>query len=90
MLIRTYPQAVAGTPVSFSFDPESKMFTLTFTADPSISAPTEIFVPVARHYARHYAVSVSGPATVTSGADAPLLTLVNTGPGSVTVRLTKA
>lgn len=90
LLIRTYPQAVAGTPAAFSFDPVSKAFTLTFTADPSIAAPTEIFVPVARHYAGHYAVNVSGPATVTSTADAPLLTLANTGSGYVTVTVTKS
>lgn len=88
-LIRTYPQAVAGTPTSFSFDPVTKEFRLTFTADPSIGAPTEIFVPVARHYAGHYTVTVTGPATVTSASDAPMLTLVNTSSGPVTVTVTK-
>jgi Glycoside hydrolase family 5 C-terminal domain len=90
VLIRTYPQAIAGTPVSYSFDPATKAFTLAFDADPSIDAPTQIFVPVARHYGGHYAVSVSGPASVTSLPDAPLLTLVDTGSGRVTVRVTKA
>jgi endoglycosylceramidase len=89
-LIRTYPQAVAGTPSSFSFDPGSKVFRLVFAADPSIAAPTEIFVPVARHYGGHYRVTVTGPASVTSGADAPLLTLANTGAGRVTVTVTRA
>ena len=89
-LIRTYPQAIAGTPVGYTFDAASKVFTLTFTANPSIGAPTEVFVPVTRHYAGHYSVSVSGPATVTSVADAPLLTLMNTGGGTVTVTITKA
>jgi endoglycosylceramidase len=89
VLIRTYPQAVAGTPLEFAFDPATKVFTLRFVADPSIAAPTEIFVPVARHYAGTYAVSVTGPASVTSAADAPLLTLTNTGAGVVTITVTK-
>src|SRR5439155_19385618 len=43
LLIRTYPQAVAGTPQSFAFDPVSKEFTLSYPADPSILKPTTIF-----------------------------------------------
>lgn len=90
-LIRTYPQAVAGTPVAFSFDIESpsKTFTLVFDADSSVTAPTEIFVPVDRHYGGAYIVSVDGPAIVTSAANAPLLTLTNTGAGTVTVRVVR-
>lgn len=88
-LSRTYPQAVAGTPGSFFFDSSTKTFTLEFEADPSIEQPTRIFVPVARHYGGHYAVSVSGPASQTSAADAPYLTLTNTGAGPVTVTVTK-
>lgn len=90
ILIRTYPQAVAGTPHGFSFDLATKEFVLEFTADPSIAAPTEIFVPVARHYAGSYVVTVSGPAVVTSAADAPVLTLANTGAGTVTVTVKPA
>ena len=89
VLIRTYPQAVAGTPTGFSFDLETKEFVLTFLADVAVDAPTEIFVPVARHYGGAYFVSVSGPAVVTSAANAPLLTLNNTGAGPVTVRVTR-
>jgi len=89
VLIRTYPQAVAGRPVSFSYDPTTKTFMMSFDADPSIAAPTEIFVPVAR-LGGHYTVTVSGPASVTSGADAPLLTLANSGRGRVTVTVKKA
>jgi endoglycosylceramidase len=88
VLIRPYPQAVAGTPVSFRFDPATKEFTLTYVVDPAISAPTEIFVPVARHYGGTYAVTVAGPALVTSGTNATTLTLANTGPGTVTVTVT--
>jgi endoglycosylceramidase len=88
-LIRTYPQAVAGTPQSFSFDPTSKEFTLAYQADRAITAPTVVFVPVARHYGGHYSVSIDGLAAVNSPADAPLLVIQNTGGGSVNVRVTK-
>ena len=66
----------------------SKIFTLSFTANPRIPAQTEIFIPVARHFAGHYVVAVTGPAVVTSATDAPLLTLANTGSGTVTVKVT--
>jgi endoglycosylceramidase len=90
VLIRTYPQAVAGTPTSFSFDPVSKEFTLTYSADPAITAPTEIFVPVARHYDGHYCVVVDGPVTVDSSPDASPLKLAGTGTaGTVHVLVTK-
>jgi endoglycosylceramidase len=89
-LVRTYPRAIAGTPRSFSFDPASKQFTLAYDGDPSIGAPTEIFVPVARQYGGHYAASVSGPASITSAIDAAVLTLENTGTGVVQVTVTRS
>jgi len=88
-LIRTYPQAVAGTPNSFAFDPVTKVFSLVYVADASTSAPTVVFVPVARHYGGHYSVSVEGPAAVTSPADATLLVVQNTGSGLVKLTVTK-
>ncbi len=88
LLVRTYPKAIAGTPLAFAFDPTSKQFALTYDADPTIAAPTEIFVPVARHYGGHYAVTVSGPAFVTSAPDAPVLTLRSTCAGAVRVTVT--
>jgi endoglycosylceramidase len=85
LLVRTYPQAVAGTPRSFSFDPLTNIFTLSYAADGAITAPTVIFVPVARHYGAGYAVTVTGSAHQTSAAGAPSLTLANDGSGAVTV-----
>ncbi|MGH7858678.1 MAG: hypothetical protein ACREQY_15240, partial [Candidatus Binatia bacterium] len=89
LLIRTYPRAVAGTPKSFSFDPASGDFSLTFEADPSIAAPTEIFVPVARHYPDGYATTVTGPATITSGEDATVVTIAASAGGEVTVTIVR-
>ncbi|MER3453487.1 MAG: endoglycoceramidase [Acidimicrobiia bacterium] len=87
VLVRAYPQAVAGRPTSFSFDLDTKEFRLDFAADGGITAPTVIFVPVERHYRGGYRVEVSGPAMVTSAPNAPKLTLRNTGTGPVTVRV---
>lgn len=43
-LVRSYPQAVAGRELSYDYDPATGRFTMAFTADPSIGAPTRIFV----------------------------------------------
>jgi len=34
-----------GRPLILTFDPESREFNYTFRPDPSISLPTEVFVP---------------------------------------------
>jgi len=90
LLIRTYPQAVAGTPKSFAFDPTTGRFTLTFTPDPSITAPTVIFVP-ARHYPNGYTVAVTGNATQIASGNAQLVEIQNpsSGSGDVTVTITR-
>jgi hypothetical protein len=44
LLVRTYPQATAGTLGSYHYDPTTGRFTMTYRADPSIHAPTRIFV----------------------------------------------
>jgi endoglycosylceramidase len=87
VLVRPYPRAVAGTPTSWSFDPEARTFELRFTSNPSIRMPTEIFVP-ARHFPRGYSVRLTGPARVVSARNAPLLLLRGTGPGEVRVEIT--
>ena len=43
-LVRTYPQATAGTLTGYHYDPDTGQFTMTYRADPSIDAPTRIFV----------------------------------------------
>jgi hypothetical protein len=43
--LRPYPMAVAGTPLSFTWKRKSLLFVFRFAADPSIRAPTEIFLP---------------------------------------------
>jgi len=87
VLSRTYASAVAGTPTAMSFDPLSGRFRLQFRADPRITAPTVIFVPVSTHYPRGYCASVTG-ARITSVPGAPHLDVENgPGDGVVTVSI---
>ena len=85
-------RAVAGIPTSWSFQSAaaSQAFTFVYRADPRVRAPTEIFIPVTRHYPTGYTVHVSGPAVVTSAAGASILTLRNIGAGVVTVQVARA
>jgi endoglycosylceramidase len=93
-LVRPYPEAVAGTPERFSFDPAAKRFDLSFTTRlpggaPAGARPTELFVP-ARQYPGGYRAEIRG-AAVTSAPGASELRLVAC-PGAVrvTVRVTPA
>jgi endoglycosylceramidase len=43
-LVRTFPQATAGTDLAYDYDPATGHFTMSYVADPSIHAPTRIFV----------------------------------------------
>jgi endoglycosylceramidase len=43
-LVRTYPQATAGTIGGYHYEPDTGVFTMSYRADPSIHAPTRIFV----------------------------------------------
>lgn len=58
VLDQVYPQAVAGTPKSFSFDPSSDRFALTYVPDRDDGAPTLIFVPVHARYPSGYCAQV--------------------------------
>jgi endoglycosylceramidase len=76
-----YPQAVAGTPLEWSFHPERQLFQLSYsTNSPSgqrldINARTEIILPSER-FKNGYEVFVEG-AKVVSARNANLLVLLN-------------
>src|SRR5579864_662250 len=91
-LSRPYPRAIAGTPLSWSFQSTAanQAFTFVYQADPNVRAPTEIFIPIARHYPGGYTIHVGGPAVVTSAPGATIVTLRNTGAGVVTVQVARA
>jgi endoglycosylceramidase len=44
-LARIYPEAVAGVPISMSYEPRRARFRLTYRAVPSVRGPTVIVVP---------------------------------------------
>jgi len=90
VLARPYPQAVAGTPTSWNFDPATREFDLAY----STSAPggarlapgarTEVVAPGAQ-YPTGYSASATG-ARVVSAPGASVIELVN-GPGIRSVEL---
>ncbi len=96
VLARPYPRAVAGTPLSFGFDPETRRFDLIYaTRLPDGQElgkrlprrrPTEIFLPKIQ-YPDGYDVEVSG-AKVVSEPDVRVLKLERRGKKDVTVAVT--
>jgi hypothetical protein len=58
-VVRPYPVATAGTPVSIEFDSKTKVFRYKFKADKTISADTDIFLPKCQ-YPKGAAVTVDG------------------------------
>jgi hypothetical protein len=88
VLSRAYPQAVAGTPLRFSFSPGTDVFDMTYTPNHRIHAPTLIFVPTQVHYRHGYCARTTG-ASVTSARGSDLLRVRNNRAGSlVTVEIT--
>jgi endoglycosylceramidase len=56
-LVRTYAQAIAGRPLTMSFDTDDGSFRFRYRPRPGIDAPTEIFVSPL-HYPRGWRVHV--------------------------------
>jgi hypothetical protein len=90
VLVRPYPQLVAGTPSGWKFDADKKVFTLAYSttrADGGQFAGrplTEVYVPK-RQYPNGYKVKVQG-AGVASTAGAQILEL-QACPGAKSVKL---
>lgn len=86
-IVRPYARATAGTPKRMRFDRETKTFEFEFLADPSIEAPTEIFVP-AFQYPRGYAVELSSGRFEKDEGSQTLRVFHSSGaPAPVTVRI---
>jgi endoglycosylceramidase len=94
-LVRPYPQAVAGTPLRWTFDPVTRAFEFDYEVLRPDGSPvgggqeTEVFMP-RRHYSGGYDLEVKG-ANAVSQQDASALRLV-AAPGAqvVTVRASAA
>ena len=93
VLVRPYPQLVAGIPTSWKFDADKKMFTLEYSTQRASGGSfegrplTEVFVPK-RQYGSGYGVTVQG-AGVASEAGSQVLEL-RACPGAKSVKLTVA
>jgi hypothetical protein len=82
-LVRTYPQATAGTPKAYHYDPVTGVFTFTYLPDPRISAPTQVFVsPLTSPH--RYDVRATG-ATATENGSLVLLRASSSAAVSVTI-----
>jgi endoglycosylceramidase len=82
-LVRTYPQATAGTDLVYKYNVTTGLFTMSYTADPSIDAPTRIFVsPLTAPHG--YTVTTSA-GTVTKNGSYVDLDVDTAGPVSVTI-----
>ncbi|HEY6474556.1 MAG TPA: cellulase family glycosylhydrolase, partial [Acidimicrobiales bacterium] len=76
VLSRTYPQAVAGRPISYDYSPDTDVFHLAYAPNHRIHAPTVIFVPTQVHYPGGYCARVSG-GRVTSATGSDVLDVQN-------------
>ncbi|MEZ0578601.1 cellulase family glycosylhydrolase [Nocardioides sp. MH1] len=83
-LVRTYAQAVAGTPTKMSFDIDTGDFLLRYKPDLRITQPTEVFVSPL-HYPDGYRVVVDGGTAVRRPGR--MVDVTPSGAGTVTVRI---
>jgi endoglycosylceramidase len=82
VLIRPYPQAVAGTPIALSWNQATHTMDLRFTPKPGVGS-TDVFVPT-RHYPGGYDAVVTGGRVVSPPQARHLLVAAN-GSGEVRV-----
>jgi hypothetical protein len=81
---RPYARAVQGEPRSFAFDAVKGRFSLVFDADPTVCAPTEIFVPPA-HFTTGFHVDAPGCTVQRLGGGLIHVTACKPGEHTVTV-----
>jgi endoglycosylceramidase len=90
-LIEPYPVAVAGTPVSFSYDPDTRTFSFTYSTAPVAGALrtrlTSVFVPPALRQAG-ISISLSGATLDAPCPDADGLLGLLSLPAASQVRIT--
>lgn len=93
VLDEPYPQAIAGTPRSFGYDPLSDVFSLSFLTERAsghgrfpAGSETDVYV-APLHYPKGYAVAVSGAARISPGGASILRLISCPGVATVTVRV---
>ena len=72
---------MAGTPLRFSFSPQTDVFDMAYVPNHRIHAPTVIFVPTGVHYRHGYCARSTG-ARVTSARGSNLLEVRNDRTGT--------
>jgi endoglycosylceramidase len=77
-LSRTYPQQVAGNPVSIQFNPFTGDFAMTYSPGVSSGGTTNIFVAAQQHYPNGWCAAVRG-GHITSPPGASHLTVAASG-----------
>ncbi|WP_293058778.1 hypothetical protein [Mycobacterium sp.] len=95
-LSQPYPQAVAGTPDSWSFDPATKTFNLSYSTamadgsgEFSAGSQTTISTPTIE-YPNGYQVSVTGGQVVSAANAARLVIASNPNADNITVTVSPA
>lgn len=91
-LVRPYPQAVAGTPLRWSYDPDARVFDFVYAnsraggGDFTKDLETVVFVP-ARNYPAGYAATVQGGRVVSAANDSRLRVVADGGAPEVTIHI---
>jgi endoglycosylceramidase len=84
-VVRPYPDRVAGTPLSWSWDEASATFTFTYEPDAALGLPTELSVP-ARSYPDGYRVECDGCETAQLPGILRVLTAPPESPATLVLR----
>ena len=83
-LVRTYPQATAGTPLRLSFDTGTGAFRYRYRPDPAVTAPTRVFVSPL-HYPDGYRVRMTHGSVVRRAGQVLLLRADSARPVTVLI-----
>jgi endoglycosylceramidase len=81
-----YPQATAGSPGAYRFDPATRTFTYRYAPDPAVRAPTVIFAAPLQ-YPHGYVATVAGAKVLSRPGAARLVLRARRDARSVSVRI---
>lgn len=88
VLARAYPSRIAGKPGSWSFDPDTGVFRLSYRTRRGVKGETEIELPLAVHYPRGYKVKVKGGKATSKRGSAQLTIAARRGARKVSATVT--
>jgi len=84
VLVRPYPEWIAGTPIAYAFDATTSRFSFAYKPDRAIAAPTQIVVPE-RVYPNGYTIECGGCAIEKAAGLVRILTPATTSSATVTI-----